>query len=72
MPSTWKMPSVGRPANGSTSLATVRDVSADYPLTPHLNATAYYAHASGSGTIATIYPVDHNAQLAYLELTVHF
>ena len=72
MPSTWKMPSVGRPANGSTSLATVWDVSADYPLTPHLNATAYYAHASGSGTIATIYPVDHNAQLAYLELTVHF
>jgi hypothetical protein len=62
----------GRPGNGSQSLATVWDISADYPLTRFLSATLYYAHASGQGTIATIYPGNPNGQLAYLETNVHF
>jgi hypothetical protein len=62
----------GRPGNSSQSFATVWDVSADYPLTRFLSATLYYAHASGAGTIATIYPSDHNGQLVYLETNLHF
>lgn len=62
----------GRPSGGSTSLATVWDVSADYPLTRLLSATLYYGHASGGGVIGTIYPKDPNGQLAYLETTIHF
>ena len=62
----------GRPSNGLKSLATVWDVSGDYPLTRYLSLTAYYAYASGRGSIATIYPSDSNGHLAYLETTVHF
>jgi hypothetical protein len=62
----------GRPSDGVKSLATVWDVSGDYPLTRFLSLTAYYAFASGKGSIATIYPNDHNGHLAYLETTVHF
>jgi hypothetical protein len=62
----------GRPGNSSQSFATVWDISADYPLTRFLSATLYYGHASGMGTITTIYPTDHNGQLAYLETNVHF
>jgi hypothetical protein len=62
----------GRPGNLSQSFATVWDISADYPLTGILSATLYYAHASGQGTIATIYPDDHNGQLAYVETNIHF
>jgi hypothetical protein len=62
----------GRPGNSSQSFATVWDISADYPLTRFLSATLYYAHASGAGTIAIIYPNDHNGQLAYLETNLHF
>jgi alginate export protein len=62
----------GRPSNGSKHFSTVWDVSADYPLTRVLNATAYYAHASGKGVIASIYPKDSSGQLVYVETTVHF
>jgi Alginate export len=62
----------GRPSNGSQSLATVWDVSADYRLTRFLSATLYYGHASGQGTISTIYPKDSRGQLAYVETNVHF
>jgi len=62
----------GRPSGGSANLATVWDVSGDYPLTRILNLTVYYAHASGHGAIASTYPKDTNGQLAYVETTVHF
>ena len=62
----------GRPGNGSQSFSTVWDLSVDYPLTRFLSTTLYYAHASGMGTIATIYPNDHDGQLAYLETNIHF
>ena len=63
----------GRPSNGSTqNLSTVWDVSGEYQLTRFLSATVYYAHASGTGAIAGIYPKDSDGQLAYVETTVHF
>jgi hypothetical protein len=50
----------GRPSNGRANLATVWDISADYPLTRFLDATAYYAHASGKGVVSAIYPNEPN------------
>jgi hypothetical protein len=38
------------------------------PVYPNL----YYAHAWGKGAIATIYPIDRNGQLAYLETNFRF
>jgi len=62
----------GRPSGGLKNLSTVWDISGDYRLTPFLSATVYYAHASGKGSIASIYPKGNNGQLAYVETTVHF
>ena len=62
----------GRPSGGNKSLSTVADISGDYQLTRFLTATLYYAHASGKGAIAAIYPKNNNGQLAYVETTVHF
>jgi hypothetical protein len=62
----------GRPSNGRANLATVWDISADYPLTRFLDATAYYAHAWGQGVVSAIYPNGPNGQLAYFETTIHF
>src|SRR5437899_12635329 len=62
----------GRPSTGGKSLSTVWDVSADYQVTRFLTATAYYAHASGAGVVASIYAKDSRGQLAYVETTVHF
>jgi len=62
----------GRPSNSSPNLSTVWDVSADYQLTRFLNATLYYAHASGKSVIAGTYPNREDGALAYVETTVHF
>ncbi len=62
----------GRPSGGNKSLATVVDVSADYPLTRYLNLTLYYSHASGGSVVSSIYPKSGNGQLSYVEATVHF
>jgi hypothetical protein len=62
----------GRPSNGSQNFSTVWDLSGDYQLTRFLSATLYYAHASGRGAIARIYPKGSDGQLAYVETTVHF
>ena len=62
----------GRPSGGNKNLATVVDLSADYPLTRYLNLSLYYSHASGGSAIASIYPKSANGQLSYIETTVHF
>ena len=62
----------GRPSGGNTSLATVADISADYPLTRYLNLTLYYSHAAGGSVVSAIYPKSANGQLSYVETTVHF
>lgn len=62
----------GRPSNGSRSLASVWDLSADYQISRSFGVTLYYAHAWGKGVIRSIYPNDHNGQLAYLETNFRF
>jgi len=59
----------GRPANLHSSFSSVLDVSADYQLTQNVALTAYYASAWGKGVVAAIYPMDHNAQFGYMEMT---
>ena len=59
----------GRPANLHSSFASVLDISADYQLTQNVALTAYYASAWGKGVVAAIYPMDHNAQFGYMEMT---
>ena len=62
----------GRPSNGHKDLATVWDISSDYPLTRYLNLSIYYSYASGGGAIASIYPRNANGSFGYVETTVHF
>jgi Alginate export len=62
----------GRPANNNRSLANAWDISADYRVTQSFAANFYYAHAWGKTAIASIYPNDRNAQLAYVETNLRF
>jgi Alginate export len=62
----------GRASNGSRSLASVWDLSADYQITPSFSATLYYAHAWGKGVVANIYPNDRSGELVYLETNLRF
>jgi hypothetical protein len=63
---------VGRPSNGSQSLANVYDVSADYQVNPHLTLTGYYAGATGRAVIQKIYPNGGTSQFGYGELNWKF
>jgi hypothetical protein len=63
---------VGRPSNGSQSLANVYDVSADYLLNSHLTLTGYYAGAAGRAVIQKIYPNGGAGQFGYAELNWKF
>lgn len=58
---------IGRPANGSTSFASVVDISADWQATKDLALNLYYAYAKGKTVVATIYPEDRNMQYGYVE-----
>ncbi len=62
----------GRPSNGHKDLATVWDISGDYPLARYLTLSLYYSYASGGSAIASIYPRSANGQFGYIETTVHF
>jgi hypothetical protein len=63
---------VGRPSNGSQSLANVYDVSVDYQVNPHLTLTGYYAGATGRAVIQKIYPDGGTGQFGYAELNWKF
>jgi hypothetical protein len=58
---------VGRPANGSSSLASVADVSAGWQTTKNVVLNFYYAYAQGKTAIAAIYPSDRDLQYGYVE-----
>ena len=58
----------GRPANGSTSLASVPDISADWQTTKNIALNFYYSYAQGKTIVAAIYPPDRNMQYGYVEL----
>ena len=62
----------GRPANGSSSLASVADVSADWQATRNVALNFYYAYAQGKTVVAAIYPSDRNMQYGYVELVYHW
>lgn len=63
---------VGRPANHSSSLASVADVSADWQATQSLAVTFYYAYAQGKSVVSAIYPADKNMQYGFIELNYHW
>jgi hypothetical protein len=63
---------VGRPSNGSNSLASVVDISADWKATKYLDVNAYYAYAEGKSVVGAIYPTDRNMNFGYIETVFHW
>ncbi len=59
----------GRPGNNHGSFSNLYDISADYAVSKQISMTAYYAHSFGKTVVATIYPVDRDANYGYIELT---
>lgn len=62
----------GRPSNGSTSLATLYDVGADYTIDRHAAVGAYYGLAAGGAVVKGTYPAGATAGFGYVELTLRF
>jgi hypothetical protein len=62
----------GRPANGSTSFASVPDISADWQATKNIALSFYYGYAQGKTVAAAIYPSNHNMQYGFVELVYHW
>jgi hypothetical protein len=58
----------GRPSNGSTDLATLLDLSADFRLTPRWTVGAYGSLMRGGTVVERIYPAGGNGTFALLEL----
>lgn len=63
---------VGRPANGSSSLASVGDISADWNAAKNIDLGFYYAFAQGKSVVAAIYPAGRNMQYGYVEFDYHW
>lgn len=63
---------VGRPANGSSSFASVADISADWKTTKTVDLNFYYAYAQGKTVVAAIYPAGRNMQYGYVEFDYHW
>ena len=63
---------VGRPSNGSQSLANVYDISVDHQVNAHLVLTGYYAGATGRTVVTKIYPSGAAGQFGYAELNWKF
>ncbi len=63
---------IGRPANGSSSLASVADISADWQATKNVGLNFYYAYAQGKTAVAAIYPANRNMQYGYVEFVYHW
>lgn len=63
---------VSRPSNGSKTLGTLVDVSADLTVTPTTVLTFYVADVRGGTVVERIYPVGKNLRFAYLEFTQRF
>ncbi|MDE3202310.1 MAG: hypothetical protein KGN79_15470 [Acidobacteriota bacterium] len=63
---------VGRPANGTSSLASVADISADWHATKTLDLNFYYAYAQGKTVVSAIYPTGRNMQYGYVECVYHW
>lgn len=57
----------GRPAGGTTSLASMADVSLDWKINQPFDVNFYYAHAWGKSVASSIYTTTHTAQFGYVE-----
>ena len=62
----------GRPSNGSTSLASVADISFDWQTSKNINLNFYYGHVWGKSVVAAIYPTDRNTQFGFAEFVYHW
>jgi hypothetical protein len=62
----------GRPAGGSTSLATVFDASAELRATPQWTAALYAGYADGGGVIDRIHPEGSTGAFVFAELRRSF
>ncbi|MGH9604083.1 MAG: alginate export family protein [Terracidiphilus sp.] len=63
---------VGRPSNGSSSLASVLDASANWQATSHVGLNFYYAYAWGKTVAAAIYPTNRDMQWGFVEFDYHW
>lgn len=68
----WTFGFNGRPSNGSTGLATLYDLSADYQCTRALALSAYGGYARGGAVVAHIFNGDSNGKFGYLEANYRF
>ncbi len=68
----WTFGYVGRPSGSGRGLASLFDVSVDYPVSGRLTVSAYLAHARGKRVVEAIYPDGRNATFGYVELTWRF
>lgn len=62
----------GRPANGSTSLASVADISAGWQAAKTVDLNFYYGYARGKSVVKAIYPSDPDTQFGYVEFVYHW
>jgi hypothetical protein len=57
----------GRPSGGSSSFASVADISADWQVTKPIAVNFYYAHTWGKTVVQKIYPTNANSNYGYVE-----
>jgi alginate export protein len=57
----------GRPSGGSSSFASVADISADWQVSKPISVNLYYAHTWGKTIVQKIYPTNAGANYGYVE-----
>ena len=68
----WTFGFNGRPANGSTGLATLYDISADLQATRALGLGVYFGYARGGAVVQHIFPGNSNAKFGFVEANYRF
>jgi hypothetical protein len=68
----WTFGFSGRPSNGSTGLANLYDMSADYKFTHGVTLGLYFGYAQGREVIEKIYPGNSNGMLGFTEVNYRF
>jgi hypothetical protein len=68
----WTFGFSGRPSNGSTGLANLYDISADYKFTHGVTLGLYFGYAQGRAVIEKIYPGSSNGLLGFTEVNYRF
>lgn len=58
---------IGRPSGGSSSFASVADISADWQVSKAIAVNFYYAHTWGKTVVQKIYPTNASANYGYVE-----